>query len=1287
MRGYSRLIGVVFLLALLWLLGPRAEATGLAAVRAPVTDALPAVDACESWTFYAGCTSCYYDALTLTGTTTSITGAGVHSNSGLYTSGTTNVNPPVVEWGMESACSGSLCPPGGPAVQAPSQPLPVLYTWEQFEPGGRWWEDMCQGAYADRCHEVFGDIGASDVISSGLWVVHGNVDDPQLSGSDPHYTVVATGEIRFFGATLPDWQPFSGSSAGGGSRALFFSNGPDPSSVELGADDLHWQGIIYAPNGLVSLQANNTQTGAGAVYAWLIEAAGVSMTFAGDPSYCMPPPVDRCSDWSVYAGCDQNFGNCYNSTLSLSASTVSISGGGIHSNSGLHTTGNEYYLDPAVAEWGPPSVCTGNVCPPGGPAMPVPPRRMPRLYRWDDFQPGGRWWQDMCQGAYAADCHAVAGNIGWNNTISNGLWVVDGSIHSPQFYNPAQTHYTFVTSGDVSFNGAQPAWEPFVGSSASGGSGAFVFSTVLDPGGVSFSAGDNLTWHGTIYVPNGLAELGTSGDLVGVGGVFAWRVDLTGANLSHTQDGAYCPLEPATPTPSATATATPTATTTPTATATPAPPTATSSPAPTAEDTCAGWTFYASCDLDSEPCRSHALEFTGTTQIWGAGIHSNSGLYTAGGFNLEQPIVEWGTPGQCTGSLCPPGGPAVQVAPRPLPVPYTQEEFEPGGRWWEDMCQGASAADCHEVFGDIGASDVISPGLWVVHGSVDNPQLSGGDPYYTIVATGAIHFNGGTTSVWVPFVGSSMINGSGVLFFSTAADPSGVALSMDGLQWNGIIYAPFGLVTLHANSTQTGNGAVYAWRIAVSGAAMSFEHSYGEFCPPVDRCVDWAAYANCDEGNGRCYNDALRMSGVTLQIAGGGVHSNSGLHTTGSSFSIGANPAEWGTPGVCTGIACPPGGPAVQVPPRYIWPLYRWDDFQPGGRWWNDMCQGAYAERCHAVMGDITSSNTISSGLWVVNGNVYSPGLTAGDTAYTFVTTGIVQFNGAQPAWEPFVGSSASGGSGAFAFSTAQDPGGVTLAATDLTWRGTIYVPNGLAELSAAYDHTGVGGVFAWRVDLSGATLSLTQDGAYCPPEPAPPTPTPSPTASLTPEPSQTVWPTRTPLSTSTATPVPPTATDTPTRTPSLTPSPSATPTLTPTATQTQPPTDTPYPTQPPTDTPRPTNTPLHTPTATLTPPTATDTPVPPTATTTGTPTATLTLTATLPPTATATHTPTATLPTPTATTTPTPLPPATSTASATATATATDTATAAPTATDTPTATPALWGAVYVPVMLWQAP
>jgi hypothetical protein len=297
--------------------------------------------------------------------------------------------------------------------------------------------------------------------------------------------------------------------------------------------------------------------------------------------------------------------------------------------------------------------------------------------------------------------------------------------------------------------------------------------------------------------------------------------------------------------------------------------------------------------------------------------------------------------------------------------------------------------------------------------------------------------------------------------------------------------------------------------------------------PVPDTCERWAVYAACAESSGPCYDRALHLAAYQATVTGG-LHSNSGLRDATSFLSLSPPLAEWGLPGICTGGICPPGGPAVQVAPRPLPVLYQWADFLPGGLWWDEMCQGAAAERCH-LRPSLGSGDVISSGLWVVNGSVDNPQLTAGDTAYTFVAAGSVAFTtGGVPAFTPFVGSSGRGGSRALVFALGSR---VEIVASTVSWHGTIYAPDALVYLGASGTLTGNGGVFAAQAEFPAASLVLAQSAAECPPQ-LPGTLTPAPTASATP--ALTALPTAT-------------LTVAPTLTPTLTPA--LTPTLTPTQT------------------------------------------------------------------------------------------------------------------------------------------
>jgi hypothetical protein len=129
-----------------------------------------------------------------------------------------------------------------------------------------------------------------------------------------------------------------------------------------------------------------------------------------------PAPPDTCSDWVVYAGCDEGSGNCLNNALYLGNSSIHTNGGGVHSNSGLFVLGSELLMDPVRAEWGTPGFC--RAWSPAGVAVQVP-RAIAVLYRWKIFNraaTGGT----RCARASTPRCHMRSG-INSSETISGGL--------------------------------------------------------------------------------------------------------------------------------------------------------------------------------------------------------------------------------------------------------------------------------------------------------------------------------------------------------------------------------------------------------------------------------------------------------------------------------------------------------------------------------------------------------------------------------------------------------------------------------------------------------------------------------------------------------------------------------------------------------------------------------------------------------------------------------------------------------------------------------------------------
>jgi hypothetical protein len=243
-------------------------------------------------------------------------------------------------------------------------------------------------------------------------------------------------------------------------------------------------------------------------------------------------------------------------------------------------------------------------------------------------------------------------------------------------------------------------------------------------------------------------------------------------------------------------------------------------------------------------------------------------------------------------------------------------------------------------------------------------------------------------------------------------------------------------------------------------------------------CRGWTIWADCPT----CGNTTLQVSGSDKSIYGG-VHSNDGLHVTGASLTLNPPAAEFGDSGCVDtgGSVCPPSGLAYQVYSSAMPQLYAWEDFVPGGYWWNDMCTGASADKCFYQ--DYLPANPLHNGLYVItNGDV--------DQSTTFAHEGMqvtfallngdVKLTSDEPLMQPFKGDSDQDGSKAL---FAIFNGDVTMNGNSHDWDGTIFVPHGQATITGSESRDNDGSVYAWLVHISGSESSITHSGYWCPPE------------------------------------------------------------------------------------------------------------------------------------------------------------------------------------------------------------
>jgi hypothetical protein len=259
-------------------------------------------------------------------------------------------------------------------------------------------------------------------------------------------------------------------------------------------------------------------------------------------------------------------------------------------------------------------------------------------------------------------------------------------------------------------------------------------------------------------------------------------------------------------------------------------------------------TEYAVLALSSE-CDHNILGLSGSDIALEGGAHSNGGMQISGGgqgIYLEPGMpVEYG--GTCTPQLPTDdkiiGGPEPDAVGKGIEpyesggyislnednIGYKFEDFATGGDLWNDVPDGQRFD-----FGDhsIVTSDVRKPdgslqdGLYVTRGSIKLSRLSnaGEAPWrVTLVAMGTVEISGG-------FWQQPMVPNVFIFTLSDDLSSGAVNLSGDGNEWEGLILAPYGKVSLSAAKNSDLGGVIVGYEVDLSGSNIEIRRRQGN-CP------------------------------------------------------------------------------------------------------------------------------------------------------------------------------------------------------------------------------------------------------------------------------------------------------------------------------------------------------------------------------------------------------------------------------------------------------------------------
>jgi hypothetical protein len=224
-------------------------------------------------------------------------------------------------------------------------------------------------------------------------------------------------------------------------------------------------------------------------------------------------------------------------------------------------------------------------------------------------------------------------------------------------------------------------------------------------------------------------------------------------------------------------------------------------------------------------CGDHTIEFSGSDNVVTGGMHSNDGVYFGGQNNsVEGESTAVDDEGSTIGdnTLDPP---LAHGDVLPYPVPFEISQYEPGG-------SKAELADSTGQYYDAGTNKIdtgwlesnglynsstkqLDPGLYFTTGDIDiSPDFVGNVTMVT--STGKISLTGSVQEMtpWDP---------DGLLLFSnrdTACDEFAIKMSGSENSWEGIVFAPLGMIEMSGSGNSTFEGSLIGATVRLNGSGL-----------------------------------------------------------------------------------------------------------------------------------------------------------------------------------------------------------------------------------------------------------------------------------------------------------------------------------------------------------------------------------------------------------------------------------------------------------------------------------
>ncbi len=257
---------------------------------------------CNGWALFAGCTgNCPQNVLKATGGgQAGVVNGNIHSNADINISQQMYING-VCDYVTEKNGTGTCRTQN----RGSYIPMPEFYRYDDFLPGGPRWNqvDSSRRYYFNGpitlkpnglCPTPGANPGGSYKLCDGLYVANGDVTIQ--GGGTVTITIVTNGTIKSTSSNN-DQAYFKGfyREPDGKGQLLFFSTSNDTNNgaIQLSYSTISWEGLIYAPNGLVNLSGSQGFTGNGAIFGYEVDVSGANFQLTYNDNACpsTPPQV------------------------------------------------------------------------------------------------------------------------------------------------------------------------------------------------------------------------------------------------------------------------------------------------------------------------------------------------------------------------------------------------------------------------------------------------------------------------------------------------------------------------------------------------------------------------------------------------------------------------------------------------------------------------------------------------------------------------------------------------------------------------------------------------------------------------------------------------------------------------------------------------------------------------------------------------------------------------------------------------------------------------------------